>query len=173
MLGSGLTVVLIVIIVAALLIREHASTLQAAKRSTTNIAQLINADVLRNVELYDLALKGLITATQREDLSQVAANIRHLVQFDLSMAAPFQGRGVAVGRHRSGDRRLRPCSPLRDLPIVIISRCRQGRPGGLAYQPTAQDPLRLRPGLAHSAGACRGPMVSSPASRSPPCAWRC
>lgn len=90
-LGSGLTVVLIVIIVAALLIREHASTLQAATRSTTNIAQLINADVLRNVELYDLALNGLIAATQREDLSQVAANIQHLVQFDLSTAAPFKG----------------------------------------------------------------------------------
>lgn len=91
MLGSGLTVVLIVIIVAVLLIREHASTLQAATRSTTNIAQLINADVLRNVELYDLALKGLIAATQRKDLSQVAANIQHLVQFDLSTAAPFKG----------------------------------------------------------------------------------
>ncbi len=90
-LGSGLTVALIVIIVAALLIREHSSTLQAAKRSTTNIAQLINADVLRNVELYDLALKGLIAATQREDLSRVAANIQHLVQFDLSTAAPFKG----------------------------------------------------------------------------------
>ncbi|SDR42755.1 diguanylate cyclase (GGDEF) domain-containing protein [Pseudomonas grimontii] len=90
-LGSGLTVVLIVIIVAALLVREHASTLQAATRSTTNIAQLINADVLRNVELYDLALKGLIAAKQREDLSQVAENIQHLVQFDLSTAAPFKG----------------------------------------------------------------------------------
>jgi len=90
-LGSGITVVLIVVIVAALLIREHASTLQAATRSTTNIAQLINADVLRNVELYDLALKGLIAAKQREDLSQVAANIQHLVQFDLSTAAPFKG----------------------------------------------------------------------------------
>lgn len=90
-LGSGITVVLIVVIVAALLIREHASTLQAAKRSTTNIAQLINADVLRNVELYDLALKGLIAARQRDDLSQVTANIQHLVQFDLSTAAPFKG----------------------------------------------------------------------------------
>ncbi len=90
-LGSGLTVVLIVIIVAALLIREHSSTLQAAKRSTTNIAQLINADVLRNVELYDLALTGLIAATQREDLSRVAANIQHLVRFDLSTAAPYKG----------------------------------------------------------------------------------
>ena len=90
-LGSGITVVLIVVIVAALLIREHASTLQAATRSTTNIAQLINADVLRNVELYDLALKGLIAARQRDDLSQVSANIQHLVQFDLSTAAPFKG----------------------------------------------------------------------------------
>jgi diguanylate cyclase (GGDEF)-like protein len=90
-LGSGLTVALIVVIVAALLIREHASTLQAATRSTTNIAQLINADVLRNVELYDLALKGLIAARQRDDLSQVSANIQHLVQFDLSTAAPFKG----------------------------------------------------------------------------------
>ncbi|WP_460131376.1 sensor domain-containing diguanylate cyclase [Pseudomonas sp. S1_E04] len=91
MLGSGLTVVLIVIIVAVLLMREHASTLSAAKRSTTNITQLINADVLRNVELYDLALKGLIAAKQREDLSRVAENIQHLVQFDLSTAAPYKG----------------------------------------------------------------------------------
>ncbi|MCT7085292.1 hypothetical protein, partial [Salmonella enterica] len=73
-----------------LLIREHASTLQAAKRSTTNITQLINADVLRNVELYDLALQGLIAATQRTDLSKVSGDIRHLVQFELSTAAPFK-----------------------------------------------------------------------------------
>ncbi|MBF6026368.1 GGDEF domain-containing protein [Pseudomonas sp. P115] len=90
-LGSGLTVVLIMVIVAALLVREHASTLQAAKRATTNITQLINADVLRNVELYDLALQGLITASTRRDLSQVTPDIRHLVQFDQSIAAPFKG----------------------------------------------------------------------------------
>ncbi|MCR4540799.1 sensor domain-containing diguanylate cyclase [Pseudomonas sp. 18.1.10] len=91
LLGSGLTVALIMVIVAALLIREHASTLQAAKRATTNITQLINADVLRNVELYDLALQGLIAATTRKDLAQVPADIRHLVQFDQSTAAPFKG----------------------------------------------------------------------------------
>lgn len=90
-LGSGFTVLLIVIIVAALLSREHASTLQAAKRATTNITQLINADVLRNVELYDLALQGLIAATTRNDLARVSADIQHLVQFDQSNAAPFKG----------------------------------------------------------------------------------
>ncbi|MGZ0717578.1 diguanylate cyclase [Pseudomonas palleroniana] len=91
LLGSSLTVILIVVIVTALLSREHASTLQAAKRMTTNIAQLINADALRNVELYDLALQGLIAATSREDLAPVPADIRHLVQFDQSNAAPFKG----------------------------------------------------------------------------------
>ena len=91
LLGSGLTVALIMVIVAALLIREHASTLQSAKRATTNITQLINADVLRNVELYDMALQGLIAATTRKDLAQVPADIRHLVQFDQSTAAPFKG----------------------------------------------------------------------------------
>ncbi|WP_313597757.1 sensor domain-containing diguanylate cyclase [Pseudomonas sp.] len=99
LLGSGLTVVLIVIIVAALLVREHASTLQAATRSTTNIAQLINADALRNVELYDLALKGLIAARQREDLAKVDANIQHLLQFDLATAAPFKGEVLMLDAH--------------------------------------------------------------------------
>ena len=90
-LGSSLTVTLIVIIVAALLNREHASTVQAAQRATTNITQLINADVLRNVELYDLALEGLIKATTRKDLAQASPDIRHMVQFDQSTAAPFKG----------------------------------------------------------------------------------
>ncbi|WP_010170466.1 sensor domain-containing diguanylate cyclase [Pseudomonas sp. PAMC 25886] len=97
-LGSGLTVTLIVIIVAVLLIREHASALQAAKRSTSNITQLINADVLRNVELYDLALNGLITATTRNDLPQVSAEVLHMVQFDQSTAAPFKGEVLLLDK---------------------------------------------------------------------------
>ncbi|WP_248748836.1 sensor domain-containing diguanylate cyclase [Pseudomonas sp. MWU15-20650] len=90
-LGSCLTVVVIVGVVTALLIREHANTLQTAKRTANNITQLIDADVLRNVELYDMALKGLISATERSDLQGVSANIRHLVLFDRSAAAPYKG----------------------------------------------------------------------------------
>jgi diguanylate cyclase (GGDEF)-like protein len=90
-LGSSLTVLLIVAVVTALLIREHANTLQAAKRTANNITQLIDADVLRNVELYDMAIKGLISATERSDLNGVSANIRHLVLFDRSAAAPYKG----------------------------------------------------------------------------------
>lgn len=89
--GSVLAVLVIVTIVTALLIRERANTLQTAKRTANNITQLIDADVLRNVELYDMTLKGLIAATERNDLHSVSASIRHLILFDRSTAAPYKG----------------------------------------------------------------------------------
>ncbi|MGQ7861254.1 diguanylate cyclase [Pseudomonas sp. 32A] len=89
--GSCVTVLLIMLVVAVLLNREHANSLQAAQRSANNITQLIDADVLRNVELYDLSIKGLIAATERSDLAGVSASIRHLVLFDRSEAAPYKG----------------------------------------------------------------------------------
>ncbi|SFN19451.1 diguanylate cyclase (GGDEF) domain-containing protein [Pseudomonas sp. ok602] len=90
-LGSSLTVIAILAIVTFLLIREHANAMQSATRSATNIVQLINADVLRNVELYDLALQGLVAASQRDDLQGVSPQIRHLVLFDRSSSARFKG----------------------------------------------------------------------------------
>ncbi|AZF46299.1 sensor domain-containing diguanylate cyclase [Pseudomonas sp. R2-7-07] len=96
-LSSTLTVLLIVGIVTALLNREHANTLQTAKRTATTITQLIDADVLRNVELYDMALKGLIAATERTDLQGVSASIRHLVLFDRSATAPYKGDILLLG----------------------------------------------------------------------------
>ena len=90
-LGSSLTVIAIIAIVTFLLIREHAYAMQTATRSATNIVQLIDADVLRNVELYDLSLQGLIAAAQRDDLKQVSPQIRHLVLFDRSSTARFKG----------------------------------------------------------------------------------
>ena len=98
-LGSVLTALLIVAIVAVLLIREHASAQEAATRSATTIAQLIDADVLRTVELYDLSLQGLIAAAQRDDLKQVSAQIRHLVLFDRSTTARFKGDILLLDKH--------------------------------------------------------------------------
>lgn len=90
-LGSSLTVIAILSIVTFLLIREHANAMQSATRGATNIVQLIDADVLRNVELYDLALQGLIAAAQRDDLRQVSPQVRHLVLFDRASNARFKG----------------------------------------------------------------------------------
>ncbi|WP_177412283.1 sensor domain-containing diguanylate cyclase [Pseudomonas sp. OV226] len=99
MLGSLLTVIAILSIVAFLLIREHANAQQSATRSATTIAQLIDADVLRTVELYDLTLQGLIAASQREDLKQVSPQIRHMVLFDRSTTARFKGDILLLNQH--------------------------------------------------------------------------
>lgn len=90
-LASSLVVIAIVGIVTFLLIREHASAQQAATRAASNIVQLIDADVLRNVELYDLSLQGLIAAAKRQDLQDVSPTIRHLALFDRATAAPYKG----------------------------------------------------------------------------------
>lgn len=98
-LGSGLTVIAILSIVAFLLIREHANAQLEATRGATTIAQLIDADVLRTVELYDLTLQGLIAASQRDDLKQMSAQVRHLVLFDRSTAARFKGDILLLDKH--------------------------------------------------------------------------
>lgn len=99
MLGSTLTVIAILAIVTFLLIREHTGAQQAATRSATTIAQLIDADVLRTVELYDLTLQGLIAASQRDDLKQVSPQIRHLALFDRSTTARFKGDILLLDAH--------------------------------------------------------------------------
>ena len=98
-LGSTLTVIAILGIVTFLLIREHAGAKEAATRSATTIAQLIDADVLRTVELYDMTLQGLISAAQRDDLRQVSPQIRHLVLFDRSTTARFKGDILLLDKH--------------------------------------------------------------------------
>lgn len=98
-LGSGLTVIAILSIVTFLLIREHANAQQDATRRATTIAQLIDADVLRTVELYDLTLQGLIAASLRDDLKQMPPQVRHLVLFDRSTAARFKGDILLLDKH--------------------------------------------------------------------------
>lgn len=97
--GSSLTVIAILCIVTFLLIREHANAQEAATRSATTIAQLIDADVLRTVELYDLTLQGLIAAAQRDDLRDVTPQIRHLALFDRSTTARFKGDILLLDKH--------------------------------------------------------------------------
>jgi diguanylate cyclase (GGDEF)-like protein len=90
-LASSLVVIAILSIVTFLLIREHATAQQAATRAANNIVQLIDADVLRNVELYDLSLQGLIATAKRDDLKDVSATIRHLALFDRATTVPYKG----------------------------------------------------------------------------------
>jgi len=97
--GSTLAVVAILAIVTSLLFRERDSATDFAARSASNIVQLIDADVLRNSELYDTSLQGMIAAWQRPDIMSIPPQIRHLVLFDRSTAALYKGDLLLMDKH--------------------------------------------------------------------------
>ncbi len=103
-LGSCLAVLAIVGIVSYLLARERDSVEQSAIRSSGNIVQLIESDILRNVELYDQSLKGLIWAVKHPELLNVQPSLRQQILFSQAISAPVRGdilwldaRGDVVG----------------------------------------------------------------------------
>ncbi|RMU53369.1 hypothetical protein ALP29_200039 [Pseudomonas syringae pv. avii] len=60
--GSSVSMLAILAIVASLLARERDDAAQTAAHAAANIVQLIDADVLHNAELYDSSLLGMMSA---------------------------------------------------------------------------------------------------------------
>ena len=90
-LGSLLSGLAILSIVAWLLIRERADVTLAASSNASNIVKLINADVMRSAELYDSTLLGMIKVRERPDVVSLAPELQQYVYFDRSTAAPYKG----------------------------------------------------------------------------------
>lgn len=89
--GSTFAVLAILVIVTSLLFRERDSATEFAARTASNIVQLIDADVQRNAELYDTSIQGMIAAWQLPGIMTIPPQMRHLVLFDRSTAAPYKG----------------------------------------------------------------------------------
>ncbi|EKT4483792.1 GGDEF domain-containing protein [Pseudomonas putida] len=81
-LGSCIAVLAIVAIVSFLLARERDSVELSAIRSSSNIVQLIESDILRNAELYDQSLQGLIWAVGRKELPEIPGPLRQRLLFN-------------------------------------------------------------------------------------------
>ncbi|UFH48738.1 GGDEF domain-containing protein [Pseudomonas sp. KNUC1026] len=81
----------IIALVTFLLAREHSLARATAVRNSANIAQLIDADVQRNVELYDLALQGLAETVSHPDFARIPPRLRHQMLFGRAIAAPLRG----------------------------------------------------------------------------------
>ncbi|MFW3896292.1 diguanylate cyclase [Pseudomonas bharatica] len=90
-LGSCLAVGAIIAIVTFLLMRERASVEQGAIRSAGNIVKLIETDIVRNVELYDLSLQSLIWAVQHPELLGIPAPMRQQVLFNQAFGSTVRG----------------------------------------------------------------------------------
>ena len=86
--ATTLCVMTILSIVSYLLVREYRSAEQDASRSALNIVQLINRDVRNTVEIYDSALKNLISVWQSNELSPLSPITEHSLLFGRSSEAP-------------------------------------------------------------------------------------
>ena len=86
--ATTLCIMTIMTIVSYLLVREYRSAEHDAARSALNIVQLINRDVRNTVEIYDSALKNLISVWQSKELSTLPPLVKHTLLFDRASEAP-------------------------------------------------------------------------------------
>ena len=100
-LGSCLAVLAIVAIVSYLLARERDSVELSAIRASNNIVQLIESDILRNAELYDQSLQGLIWAVNRKELPEIPGPLRQRLLFNEAFVD--KKRGDVLWLDKQGD----------------------------------------------------------------------
>ena len=62
-----------------------------ARQTLENLASGINADINRNVELYDLSLRAVASSMVMPEINQVSKPIRHLILFDHAATAKHFG----------------------------------------------------------------------------------
>src|ERR1700704_3112928 len=64
---------------------------ELARQTLENLASGIDADISRNVELYDLSLRAVVSNMVMPELKEVSKPIRHLILFDHAATAKHFG----------------------------------------------------------------------------------
>jgi hypothetical protein len=67
---------------------------ELARQTLENLASGIDADINRNIELYDLSLRAVASNLAMPEIKDVSKAIRHLILFD--HAAKANGRNQSV-----------------------------------------------------------------------------
>src|SRR5437016_2083952 len=60
---------------------------EQARTNATNLVSTLEADIARNLQLYDLSLQAVVDGLNEPDLGRVSERIRRLVLFDRSATA--------------------------------------------------------------------------------------
>jgi diguanylate cyclase (GGDEF)-like protein len=60
---------------------------ELARQSLDNLASSIDADISRNIELYDLSLRAVVSGIVLPEIERVSKPIRHLILFDRAATA--------------------------------------------------------------------------------------
>jgi diguanylate cyclase (GGDEF)-like protein len=90
--GGGIVVAIAMVTVCtAMLFGGRQDAMERAADSSRNTLLVIERDIARNIELYDLSLQAVVDGVQRPDVMAAAAPLRQDVLFDRSASAPYLG----------------------------------------------------------------------------------
>src|SRR5262245_57835616 len=64
---------------------------ELARQSLDNLASSIDTDISRNMELYDLSLRAVVSSMVLPEIKEVSKPIRHLILFDHAATAKHFG----------------------------------------------------------------------------------
>src|SRR5580698_8309811 len=91
MVSSVVTVIGFSAICASVMLDMRHGEEELARQTLENLASGIDADISRNVELYDLSLRAVASSMVMPEISQVSSSIRHLILFDHAATAKHFG----------------------------------------------------------------------------------
>src|SRR5229473_1998462 len=88
---SVLTVIGFSAICANVMLDMRRGEEELARQSLDNLASGIDADISRNIELYDLSLRAVVSTMLMPEIKDVGKPIRHLILFDHAATAKHFG----------------------------------------------------------------------------------
>jgi diguanylate cyclase (GGDEF)-like protein len=89
--SSVVTVIGFSAICASVMLDMRRGDEELARQTLENLASGIDADISRNVELYDLSLRAVVSNMVMPELKEVSVPIRHLILFDHAATARHFG----------------------------------------------------------------------------------
>jgi diguanylate cyclase (GGDEF)-like protein len=89
--SSVATVIGFSAICASVMVEMRRGEEELARQTLENLASGIDADISRNVELYDLSLRAVASSMVMPELKDVSKTIRHLILFDHAATAKHFG----------------------------------------------------------------------------------
>src|ERR1700712_2548280 len=80
--SSVVTVIGFSAICASVMLDMRRGEEELARQTLENLASGIDADINRNIELYDLSLRNVVSNMMIPEIKDVSKTIRHLILFD-------------------------------------------------------------------------------------------
>jgi len=89
--SSVVTVIGFSAICASVMLDMRHGEEELARQTLDNLASGIDADISRNVELYDLSLRAVVSTMLMPEIKDISKPIRHLILFDHAATAKYFG----------------------------------------------------------------------------------